>query len=92
MTDEVCNQFKKDNTQAIMHRRPACINRPCTSTDYSKLHSDIDLTNVMLYKDIDNFGVRNPTDTVVDTPASPPVFESLRAVPRIANGPKILGA
>lgn len=101
VTDEICKQFKKDNNDIILHRRPACIGRPCTSTDFTSIPFEIDLNNTLLYKDIDNiinnggiinsFSSQSSLNTVVDAPASPPVFDSPHSVPRISNGPKILG-
>uniref|UniRef100_A0A914ZDN5 receptor protein-tyrosine kinase n=1 Tax=Panagrolaimus superbus TaxID=310955 RepID=A0A914ZDN5_9BILA len=96
VTDEICKQFKKDNNDILLHRRPACIGRPCTPTDFSEMSSDVNAT--LLYKDIESLenGVNpfsqsslNSVDDLL--PASSPMFDiSPRAVPRISNGPKIL--
>ena len=99
ITEDICKPFKKDNENVVLHRRPSCVGELCSSTvNYQKLHFDIDLNNTLLYRDVPSLSIGvNPllttpeSDFVTETTVLSLVPRKLPVVPRIANGPKILG-
>lgn len=94
ITDDICDKFKKDNENVILHRRSECVKGPCKHTiTYEKIFFNPDSKKTLLYKDVGN--LNNPSDNTIDNvdtqPSNTFVREELRGVPKIATGPKILG-
>uniref|UniRef100_A0AC34RJ08 Receptor protein-tyrosine kinase n=1 Tax=Panagrolaimus sp. JU765 TaxID=591449 RepID=A0AC34RJ08_9BILA len=97
VTDEICRIFRRVNENIMHHRRPACVEGPCTSTNYGKINFTVDVSTTLTYKDVPSLAngvnpllLTNLSSFVTDVLSADGSEEPKPDVPKINVGPKIL--